>query len=215
MLEQLFGSKTRVKLLSMFFNNSQRSFYVREITRKIDEQINSVRRELANLQDLGIVVSLAKNGKLYYCINSEYANFIQSVKNVYYCLDNKYEFAREFKSIFKVADVPQKEDNEEKLAVKFKRTGVMEMVLMMGYFVGDHESQIDLFIVGNADKKKLKHLVDELQKDAGKELNFCIMTKDEYQYRNTLYDRFIMDVMSHPKITLINKIQNNLGALHE
>ncbi|KKR33548.1 MAG: putative transcriptional regulator [candidate division CPR2 bacterium GW2011_GWC1_39_9] len=197
MLEQLFGSKTRVKLLSMFFNNSQRSFYVREITRKIDEQINSVRRELANLQDLGIVVSLAKNGKLYYC------------------LDNKYEFAREFKSIFKVADVPQKEDNEEKLAVKFKRTGVMEMVLMMGYFVGDHESQIDLFIVGNADKKKLKHLVDELQKDAGKELNFCIMTKDEYQYRNTLYDRFIMDVMSHPKITLINKIQNNLGALHE
>jgi len=197
MLEQLFGSKTRVKLLSMFFNNPPRSFFVREITRKINEQINSVRRELANLQDLGIVVSLAKNGKLYYG------------------LDNKYEFAREFKSIFKVADVPQKEDNEEKLAVKFKRTGVMEMVLMLGYFVGDHESQIDLFIVGKADKKKLKHLVDELQKDAGKELNFCIMPKEEYQYRNTLYDRFIMDVMSHPKITLINKIQSNLGALNE
>jgi hypothetical protein len=45
MIEQLFGSKTRVKLLKLFFSNPNRSFYVREITRTIDEQINSVRRE--------------------------------------------------------------------------------------------------------------------------------------------------------------------------
>ena len=49
-MEQLFGSKTRVKLLQLFFRNPNRAFYVREITRKIDEQINSVRRELANLR---------------------------------------------------------------------------------------------------------------------------------------------------------------------
>src|SRR6476646_6024673 len=55
MVEQLFGSKTRVKLLSLFFNNPGRPFYVREITRKIDEQINSVRRELANLLSVGLV----------------------------------------------------------------------------------------------------------------------------------------------------------------
>ncbi|MEK7562001.1 MAG: hypothetical protein AAB541_04030 [Patescibacteria group bacterium] len=55
MFEQLFGSKTRVKLLSLFYSNPNRSFYVREITRKIDEQINSVRRELANLLSIGIV----------------------------------------------------------------------------------------------------------------------------------------------------------------
>lgn len=55
MFEQLFGSKTRVKLLSLFYNNPERPFYVREITRKIDEQINSVRRELQNLLNIGIV----------------------------------------------------------------------------------------------------------------------------------------------------------------
>jgi predicted transcriptional regulator with HTH domain len=196
MLEQLFGSKTRVKLLSLFFNSPHRSFYVREMTRKIDEQINSVRRELANLQDLGIVGSLAKNGKLYYGLN------------------NKYEFTKEFKSIFKVADVPQKEETEEKLAVKFKRSGSIDMVLMMGYFVQDSESPLDLFIVGKADKKRLKNIINELEKDAGKELNYCAMTKDEYEYRNTLYDRFIMDVMAHPKITLINKF-DTIGAVNE
>ena len=45
-LEKLFGSKTRTKLLSLFFGNPERSFYVREMTRVIEEQINSVRREL-------------------------------------------------------------------------------------------------------------------------------------------------------------------------
>jgi predicted transcriptional regulator len=55
MIDALFGSKTRVKLLHLFLNNPGQSFFVREITRKIDEQINSVRRELANMIQVGII----------------------------------------------------------------------------------------------------------------------------------------------------------------
>ena len=69
MVEQLFGSKTRVKLLNLFYSNPNRAFYVREITRKIDEQINSVRRELSNLLSIGIIVSETNNNRLYYEIN--------------------------------------------------------------------------------------------------------------------------------------------------
>ena len=72
MVEQLFGSKTRVKLLRLFYSNPNRSFYVREITRKIDEQINSVRRELANLLNVGIITSDTSNNKVYYEVNQKY-----------------------------------------------------------------------------------------------------------------------------------------------
>src|SRR5438477_11347083 len=72
MIEQLFGSKTRVKLLQLFYSNPNRSFYVREITRKIDEQINSVRRELANLLSIGIIASDTTNNRLYYEVNQSY-----------------------------------------------------------------------------------------------------------------------------------------------
>src|SRR5579862_2051775 len=75
MVEQLFGSKTRVKLLRLFFSNPNRSFYVREITRKIDEQINSVRRELSNLLSIGIITSDTNNNKLYYEVNQKYEFF--------------------------------------------------------------------------------------------------------------------------------------------
>src|SRR6188472_2116739 len=74
-IEQLFGSKTRVKLLQLFCSNPNRSFYVREITRKIDEQINSVRRELANLLSIGIISSDTNNNRLYYEVNQEYEHY--------------------------------------------------------------------------------------------------------------------------------------------
>src|SRR5665213_544585 len=72
MIEQLFGSKTRVKLLQLFYSNPNRSFFVREITRKIDEQINSVRRELSNLLSIGIITSDNTNNKLYYEVSQKY-----------------------------------------------------------------------------------------------------------------------------------------------
>ena len=74
-IEQLFGSKTRVKLLQLFYSNPNRAFYVREITRKIDEQINSVRRELSNLLSIGIITSDNTNNKLYYEVNQKFEYF--------------------------------------------------------------------------------------------------------------------------------------------
>ncbi len=66
MIDALFGSKTRVKLLHLFLNNPGKAFYVREITRLIDEQINSVRRELSNMLEVGIITSKNTDNKLFY-----------------------------------------------------------------------------------------------------------------------------------------------------
>src|ERR1035437_752943 len=76
MIDALFGSKTRVKLLHLFLNNPGQSFYVREITRKIDEQINSVRRELSNMLEVGIISSDSADNKLYYQVNQRYEYYV-------------------------------------------------------------------------------------------------------------------------------------------
>src|SRR5688572_27269016 len=86
MIDALFGSKTRVKLLHLFMNNPNRAFYVREITRKIDEQINSVRRELANMLSIGIIQSDSQNdtsnNRLYYEVNQNYVHY-QPLKAIF------------------------------------------------------------------------------------------------------------------------------------
>src|SRR3989339_507408 len=80
MLEHLFGSKTRLKLLRLFFRHSERPFYVRELSRQLGAQINAVRRELELLLKTGLVKEVtggegdksAQGGSLrkYYVLNA-------------------------------------------------------------------------------------------------------------------------------------------------
>ncbi len=74
-VKSLFSSKTRVKLLELFFSNQDQDYFVREITREIDEQINSVRRELDNLQSIGVVKKSGKANKLFYRLNPKFKYF--------------------------------------------------------------------------------------------------------------------------------------------
>ena len=71
-IEKLFGSKTRAKLLNLFFENTNKSYYVREITRVIEEQINSVRRELLNLESIGVIKNETFDNKVYYSANTKH-----------------------------------------------------------------------------------------------------------------------------------------------
>lgn len=192
MVEQLFGSKTRVKLLSLFFNNPGRPFYVREITRKIDEQINSVRRELANLLSIGIVSSDGSNNRLYYEVNP------------------KYEYYEQLRSIFttmpvKASDTVMQETREEdQIAKKLRSTGSITFAFLTGSFARDSRTNIDIFIVGDVNKTRLAKVVTELEAEMGRELNYSSLTPTEYEYRMSLNDRFITNVLEAKKIVVID-----------
>jgi predicted nucleotidyltransferase len=191
-VEQLFGSKTRVKLLSLFFNNPGRPFYVREITRKIDEQINSVRRELANLLSVGLVSSDGSNNRLYYEV------------------DPKYEYYEQLRSIFtsmpaKSNDPVVKETREEdKIIKRLRSTGSITFAFLTGSFARETRTNVDIFVVGDVNKARLAKVVAEMEKEMGRELNYSALTPDEYQYRLSLNDRFITNVLEARKIVIID-----------
>ncbi|MDD5692903.1 MAG: transcriptional regulator [Patescibacteria group bacterium] len=187
MYETLFGSKTRVKLLALLLTNTGRAFYVREITRTIDEQINSVRRELLNLKSIGLVKSNEKKGKIYYEANT------------------KFEFYSELKRIFeKTGKTPTGED---KVTFGIRKSGDISYAALMGAFVGDTASQVDLFVVGEVDKRKMKSVLANLEKELKREVNYCVMTLNEYEDRKMLFDRFLTELMASPKKILIDSLE--------
>ena len=69
MLERLFTSKTRVKLMTLFLMNPDKELHVREIVRLIDENVNAARRELTNLEDIGLLRSSRKGNLKQYAVN--------------------------------------------------------------------------------------------------------------------------------------------------
>ena len=64
MLEKLFGSKARVKILKLFLLHTQEKFYIRQLARDLKLQLNSVRRELENLDNFGILTSDFKSEEM-------------------------------------------------------------------------------------------------------------------------------------------------------
>lgn len=196
MIEQLFGSKTRVKLLQLFYGNPNRSFYVREITRKIDEQINSVRRELANLLSIGIIASDTTNNRLYYEVNQAY-EFYKPLRAI---------FGGAAFSLDGPADVPVKTEaiaNAEQ--EKIKALGNIEIALYSGQFTRDDSAGVDVLIVGDVTQHALQKFVAELEAKEGKELRYAIMAPKEFAYRRQIRDRFITSVLSAKKQVLIDK----------
>ena len=197
MIEQLFGSKTRVKLLKLFYSNPNRAFYVREITRKIDEQINSVRRELGNLLSIGIISSDTTNNRLYYEVNQEYEYFktLQEIFGGGEVVTEKNE-----KEI--IVPTKQKADPvvEELLAV-----GNVEFALYTGQFTRDESSGIDMLVVGDVNQTKMQKFITALEEKEKKEIRFVVMPPAEFTYRQQVKDRFIAGVMSSKQQVLIDK----------
>ncbi len=205
MFEQLFGSKTRVKLLSLFYTNPNRSFYVREITRKIDEQINSVRRELANLLSIGIVTSDANNNRLYYEVNQKYEHY-KPLATIFSGISFAPEPVKEsVKADKKVPAQPKAaQPTEHPLAKGLRATGRVELALLSGQFTRDELAGIDILIVGDVNQAKVAKFIAELEASENKELRYVVISLDNYNYRLQINDRFINNILSAKKQVIIN-----------
>ncbi len=198
MIEQLFGSKTRVKLLKLFFSNPNRQFYVREITRKIDEQINSVRRELSNLLSIGIIVSDSNNNKLYYEVNQKF--------KYYDPLRQMFSSEASLKSPDKKKVTTQ---NDSKDSDELSSVGHVELAVLTGQFTRDETSGIDLLIVGDVNPNALKKYVDNLEKKESKSIRYTLLGLEDFKYRLEINDRFASAIISSKTQILVD----NLGLL--
>lgn len=200
MVEQLFGSKTRVKLLQLFYSNPNRSFYVREITRKIDEQINSVRRELSNLLSIGIITSETNNNKLYYEVNQKF-EFYDPLQQIFGGGVKK----KVVKKTISVDGVEQEQAVDEVTANNdLKAVGHIDLAVYTGQFTRDESSGIDLFIVGEVNPNALQKYVDQLEQKENKSLRYTVMTLSDFQYRQQIRDRFAVAIKAAKKQVLVD-----------
>jgi predicted transcriptional regulator len=190
MIDALFGSKTRVKLLNLFMNNPGRAFYVREITRAVEEQINSVRRELANLISVGIVRAETVDNKLYYEVDTGY-KFYEPLRTMF---TNTEAVASETKVSANVWDK------------KFHALGDVRAVIFAGKLVYGSDSAVDVLIAGdNISQIKLKNLVKSLERDSGGSLAYTTMNFNDFYYRISVRDQFIEDMLKAKHTVIIDE----------
>lgn len=194
MLEHLFGSKTRAKLLTLFVHHPEKPFFVRELTRLIDTQINAVRRELENLVELGLV-------------NETDVAAVEGVKHPglkrkYYKMNEIFPLLQEIRMLITKAHVLM----ERKLDREISALGDIHYAALMGAFIGKSGSPVDLFIVGTIDGAATKKLMKKLEEELGFEVNFTCMTPQDFKYRKEITDRFLYSILEAPKNVMVNRL---------
>jgi hypothetical protein len=186
LLENLFGSRERARLLRFFLQNPEQLYEFGDVVRKNMIKSSGARRELQNLVRIKFATKRTKQGKNYYQLNQGF-NFYPELKN----LIAKSNIYPQCKSLGNIS-----------------RLGNIKLAAISGVFINYHKSKADMILVGDAiSKAKLRNLMDNLEAEIGREINFVLMTMDEFKYRLNMLDKFILEFLEGPHEEVINKIQ--------
>lgn len=182
-LKDLFVSKVRVKLLTIFLSNPEEIFYVRQLTRKAEEEINAVRRELRRMEERGLAAKEARGNRLYYHLRKDYPFYADLLS-----------------LISKTSGLGQ-------VIIKNKnKLGKIKFAMLSGKFArhkAHQKSDVDLLIIGEVNLPQLAAIVREYEAKIKIEVNYTVMSKEEFNFRKKRRDPFITAILLGSRIMLI------------
>lgn len=201
-LERLFGSSARIKIIRLFLMNPNEIFSLKEISRKCKIKINVAKREIFLLKDIGLIKQ-----------KSEKIDNIIKLKNGR--LKNKKKKIQGFKlNEFSTLIYPLKNLiidsvslDKEKIFKSLKALGKMQIIIFSGFFIDSDESSVDLFLVGEGiSKAALERLLKNIETKIGQEIVYSFFDTKEFLYRFAMNDRFIRDILDFPHEKALNKL---------
>ena len=182
-MKDLLISKVRVRVIKLFLTNPESQFYVRQISRKVGSEINAVRRELERLHRIGFLKKSARGNRLFYLVKPDFV-FLDELLGM----------------------VVKETGLGRALLEKKEELGKINFALLSKAFAKGRvskPSEIDLLIVGKVSTPLLTKLIEDEQQRLGHEVNYTVLTPEEFDFRKRRKDPFIVDVLSQPRIVLL------------
>jgi predicted nucleotidyltransferase len=192
MLERLFTSRVRVRLLTLFITHPSESFYIRQITRITGETYNNIRQELQNLAALGFIQEERQANALYYKVNTEHFLF------------------PEIKIL-----ILKTEAVGDRLREALSTLGNIQVAFLYGSTAKGTDfpsSDIDLMVIGEVNLDVLDKMINTIEEEIGRTVNYTLFSAKEWQNRVKQRNSFVKDVLIHKKIFLLGDI-NDLSAI--
>ncbi|MCF6276746.1 MAG: hypothetical protein L3J07_02760 [Candidatus Magasanikbacteria bacterium] len=194
MLEHLFGSKTRLKLLKTFFREPDKIFFIRELTREIESHINAVRREINLLIKVGLIEEVA---------NTQQKTGSASSLRKYYQIDKSCVFYPEMHALLGKAHIAGEQDLVKQIKAK---AGKFKLIVIAGRFVGNEDSDTDLLLVGKAKEQVLAKIIAKYEKSTSAEIRYTLMSEEEFFDRRYVMDRFLYSILEGKNMKVLNEL---------
>jgi hypothetical protein len=182
-LQDFMVSRVREKMMELFFSRPEEMYYVREITRETKEEINAVRRELDRMVQAGILKYEQRSNRLYYFLNKRYLYFTE------------------------IQQMVVKNTGLGKKILKNKaKLGNVLFVMFSGKFVRSlrpRQDEVDILVIGDIVLPELQVLMKEEEARLGRELNYAVFSAEEFTFRKTRRDPFIMEILFGVRVMVV------------
>ncbi len=191
-MKELFVSRVRVKLLTLFLTSQDNLLHVREIVRRIGEEINAVRRELSRMEKFGLVSSEWRANRRLYHFRKDYV------------------FYRELLGL-----VAKSSGIGGEIIKNKGKIGRIKFAMMAMRFITNKPTtaeDVDLLIVGQIVLPELQAIVSDEQAKREAEINYSFMDEAEFQFRVKRRDPFILRVITQPKIMILGDEEELLSG---
>lgn len=183
MLRHIIPSQTRVSILELFFHNPNETYYLRKVVREVDREVNAVKRELDILEKEKILTKERRLNKVFYALNKNYVLYD--------------EFLRIFTKTSLLASLIYQ--NQSKLGrVKFAAVSTK-----FPKQLPIKEDEIDLLLVGTIVVAEIGSIISDVEKSSGREINYSVMSEEEFTFRKKNNDPFTWRFLKQPKIMLV------------
>ncbi|MBN2854567.1 hypothetical protein JXK06_03505 [Patescibacteria group bacterium] len=194
MLEQIFGTELKIKIINFLLSQApEKAFTYAEIAKNLNLRGSVWRRELDDLSEISLIKAVAKdsesNGKK---------------EKILFSLNTEFFIFPEIKSLFSKSRVLL----TKRIFTEIETQCRPKLILLSGKFVDKPKAPIDLLVVGNISRRIFSKLLTELETEMGEELNYSLMTEDEFKYRRYVMDIFLYNIIEGEKLVLSGNIDD-------
>ena len=197
MLEHVFGSRTRVKLLNLFVQHPDEQFYVRELTVGFKPKSSRQARDSKSRHiraDCGRIAT-RRDGEHRKTAGRE-AKILMTNKS--------FPLFHEIRSLLLKSQI----FIERQLDRQILKTGDVRYLAFLGAFLGLRNQPVDVFIVGTVDEQALRRLIEDAGAHMELDINYSCLSPQEFKYRKEIADRFVTAILLAPKTVVVNTLED-------
>ncbi len=200
-LEKLFGGVAKVKLIKLFLLNPEAVFDVSEAGERAKVSHSVTRKEITNLEKINFIRKKTYSKEIKRQKNRKMEISHKRVNG--WILDQKFPYIEAIKSF--LSDVNP--FNHKDIIKKISRAGKIQLLVVSGIFIKNLDSRVDLLVVGdNLKQNQLGNIVKTIESEIGKEIRYAVFETSEFNYRYSMFDKLIRDILDYPHKKIINKL---------
>ena len=191
-LSDIITSKARIKVLELFFRNAPEMYHVRGIVRETSEEINAVRRELERLETAGVIKKEARGNRHYYFLRDDYPFYGDLISMV-----------------------SKTTGLGEHIISNRKKIGRINYLMFSGGFARRKtrrkEDEVDVLVIGEINLTELANIIRIEESKRGHEINYTVMSREEYDFRKKRRDPFLLGILYSSRIMVIGDEDSMIG----